>query len=85
KLLVCNDKNKTQYSFKNNITKDVIYRSIVGQTKRRLNRTMMEYIENNNKDSLSSVAELLLHYAREAREDENIIRYADLIRKMRTK
>ncbi|MBQ9495495.1 MAG: AAA family ATPase [Treponema sp.] len=81
-LIMYINMRKTLFGFKEALIRDVIYRTIIEATKKSLNRTMMEYLEEKYKDDIVSVADKLLYYATEAKEEEAIEKYSKLVVEM---
>ena len=55
-----NDKHNLM--FQNSLTWEVVYETLLYADRRRLHHLIAMHIENNNKDNLPNVADLLLHH-----------------------
>lgn len=80
-LLVCTDDQKHVYKFRNQTIRTVVYDSIVEAMRRSLNRKLMEYFEEKYKDNLASMAKYLAYYAQEAKDEEAVAKYQQMIQK----
>lgn len=75
-IIVRDPKNSDAYSFKHMIIHDVIYDTVLENTKKELNSKVLGYLENKYADNYSSVLEQLEYYAEEAHEYDKVFLYA---------
>lgn len=78
-LIVCVDEAHGGYNFKDTTVRTVVYDSIVEALRRSLNRKMLNYFEEKFSDNLEKVARYLVYYAHEAKEDELVEKYSQMI------
>lgn len=75
------EKRTKKYTFKSITIHDVIYSTILGYTKRELNRKIISYLEEKYKNNASDYAERLLYHAKEVRDFKRIFEYSTMAAK----
>jgi adenylate cyclase len=75
-LIVKDDKQDPEYSFKQMIIHDVIYDTILDTTKKELNLMLLSYLENKYADNLLGIIERLEYHAQQAKAYDKVFTYA---------